>query len=466
LEVFLIGEGWGAHDLRKICLDRGIRVLGQVEPTRLAAHRTGLPVLGIEDAARHATGLIVIAHPRYADCERALLALGVPSSRILLFHKNVQQSLETLGPLTHFAIRRRGTVDEYLAHALQGKFADDTRQDRGPEDLRLAGTLCAMFRACQVELERADPLYRAGANWAAFLQHTRGDLYAAVAAGDAGAVHDLLANFWRNGLGDGIIAGEAACRTFCNTSQEILNNSIHLYLMALTQGTSTDVDPEDLNLPLTGNPFGLRLDGRLIHENSIMNQYRATFLDSLLADLEAPVVAEVGGGAGYLAHALLKRNPRVTYLDFDLPEALIVEAYLLARNFPDRRILFFDGTTEQLSREVLADWDIILMPTSMVARLEDDSVDLFVNTISFSEMSLPIVGNYLKQIDRTTRRYFYQENLAERNLDFENYPGDLFRIPESFKRLFSGPSRWPFFGPNSPRHVFTENIFVKRGQAL
>jgi hypothetical protein len=461
----LIGEGWGSYDLRKLCLERGIRILGYIDPARQQALRAGLPTLGLAEAARYRSDLIVIAHPRFADCLPKLLSLGVPASRILLFYQDVQAALATLGPVTHCAVRRRGTVNEYRAHALQGKSAENTRQAPGPEDIRLAGRLSAMFRACQSGLEQADPLYRAGANWAGFLKRSRRVLVEAVAAGDAGAVHDLLANFWRNGLGEGIVGGEAAFLAFRETPDAALHQAILPYLTALTQGTGADFEPEDVELPRTGNAFGLRLEGRLIHENSIMNRYRACFLGGLLEGLDAPVVAEVGGGVGFFAHALLKRYAHVTYIDFDLPETLIVEAYFLAKNFPDRRILLYEGGTAQLTRELLTDYDIVLMPTYMIAQLEDASVDLFLNTISFGEMSPPIVANYLQQIDRVARRFFYHENLMELDLDFENYPGDLFPIPASFKKLFSGPSRWPFFGPDSPRHVFSENLYLKAGVA-
>lgn len=81
-------------------------------------------------------------------------------------------------------------------------------------------------------------------------------------------------------------------------------------------------------------------------------------------------------------------------------------------------------------------------------------------------MSPAIVDNYLKQIERVTRRFFYHENLCELHFDleeydFDNFTTDFFRVPESFTRLFSAPSRWPFFGPDSPHHAFTENLYLK-----
>ncbi|MFN7983924.1 MAG: hypothetical protein U0Q11_18910 [Vicinamibacterales bacterium] len=81
------------------------------------------------------------------------------------------------------------------------------------------------------------------------------------------------------------------------------------------------------------------------------------------------------------------------------------------------------------------------------------------------------MNNYLKQMERVTRRFFYHENPAElhfdiEHYDFENFTADFFQVPESFTRLFSAPSRWPFFGPESPHHHFTENLFLNTDPAF
>jgi hypothetical protein len=102
----------------------------------------------------------------------------------------------------------------------------------------------------------------------------------------------------------------------------------------------------------------------------------------------------------------------------------------------------------------------------MLPQLDDASVDLFVNTISFGEMNRDIAAHFMREIQRTSRGFFYHENLCELNYDYENYATDLFQIPESFKLVASAPSRWPMFGPNSTHHAFTENLFVKRGQVF
>lgn len=467
MRVFLLGEGYGVYDLHRICLDRGITVLGFVDPTRTLTLHAKAPALSLEDVATRPCDLIVIANPHFAECQARLLELGVPASRLLTFYENVAQSLERLGPVVAYTSRRRGTLDEYRVYPLEGKSSADTRTHRfGPEEAERAERLLTMFRACQDGLASQDPLYAVGKFWGNCMRATKGELYRAAAENNSRLLNDLLANFWRNNLGWGVIGGTEAFAGFRAMSDEFYRPHMHHYLRMLSQSLDRELDLDAIALPPAGNPFGMVMDGRLVQENSIINHYRGAYLASLLSPLEKPVVAEIGGGVGYFARSILRENPRVTYIDFDLPETLIVAAYVLASEFPERRVLFYDGTIQALTRDVLDAYDIILMPTYMLPNLEGETVDLFVNTISFGEMSPAIVDNYLTQMERVTRRFFYHENLCELHFDieqydFENFSADFFHVPETFTRLFSAPSRWPFFGPESPHHHFTENLYLK-----
>lgn len=114
-----------------------------------------------------------------------------------------------------------------------------------------------------------------------------------------------------------------------------------------------------------------------------------------------------------------------------------------------------------IDRKVLDSYDIILMPNFMLPRLESLSVDFSINTISFSEMDYETIQEYLRQIDRTCRNYFYQENLADFNFHYKNYPVDFFPIPESFQEILTAPCRWPCFSLNSPVHIYVERLYQR-----
>ena len=82
-----------------------------------------------------------------------------------------------------------------------------------------------------------------------------------------------------------------------------------------------------ITFPNVGNPLGLYHEGNVISTQTIRYHYYATEIQSLLRDRTHPVICEIGGGLGGLAHATLSRsNSRVTYLVLDIPEMLVMSS--------------------------------------------------------------------------------------------------------------------------------------------
>lgn len=125
----------------------------------------------------------------------------------------------------------------------------------------------------------------------------------------------------------------------------------------------------------------------------------------------------------------------VTYINFDLPENLIVSSYYLKASNPEKRIKIFDGSEVDLSREDIQQYDAVLMPNYFLPKLEALSVDLFINTVSLSEMDFVSIEAYCKQISRVTRRYFYHENIIDSGASFYVFPTQTFPKLNAFIRL-------------------------------
>jgi hypothetical protein len=60
-----------------------------------------------------------------------------------------------------------------------------------------------------------------------------------------------------------------------------------------------------------------------------------------MASRQEKIVVELGGGFGGLAYYLIRDNPQVTYLDFDLPEATALASYYLMRSLPSLSIQLY-----------------------------------------------------------------------------------------------------------------------------
>jgi hypothetical protein len=176
-----------------------------------------------------------------------------------------------------------------------------------------------------------------------------------------------------------------------------------------------------LDAPAIGSPWGVEVDGCLLYPGVCRAHYFAQHIAGLAN--EGDIVAEIGGGYGELAYRLL-RMKAVHYVCFDLPDTLLRSSYFLSRAFPQKRILLFDELgTQPLTRELIEQYDIVLAPNFLIPKLE--AADITVNTRSLSEMSRETVHEYIRHINRFTRRYFVHENSNEAVPTF----GDHFEIP-------------------------------------
>src|SRR5205814_238972 len=139
--------------------------------------------------------------------------------------------------------------------------------------------------------------------------------------------------------------------------------------------------------------------------------FQAHYLGRLLVDIESPVVIEIGGGFGGLAYQLLCRRPAIKYVGFDLPENLLIQSYYLSCIFPNARILTYGDDSPPLTRKQLDAYDVVLLPNFELRRADSLIADLVVNVRSLSEMASATIAEYIAQIDRVGRLFFFHENI-------------------------------------------------------
>ena len=130
-----------------------------------------------------------------------------------------------------------------------------------------------------------------------------------------------------------------------------------------------------------------------------------------------------------------------------MPEIALIASYYLLTAFPTKKALLFGESKEnKLSDEIIRGHDIIIMPNFQLSQLADLSVDLFINTGSLSEMDYATVEEYISQIARTTRHYFFHENsdrAALNNSGHVEVPSSDFPIPKNiFKKIYKANSLW------------------------
>lgn len=106
-------------------------------------------------------------------------------------------------------------------------------------------------------------------------------------------------------------------------------------------------------------------------------------------------VLEIGGGTGHLARVLLTKFSIGQYVIFDIPETLVFSFSFLTLNFPDKKIVLFDGKNPHHEVKFA---DILLVPAPFAEQVPMEKYDLFVNTASMGEMRAESVRYWMYMV--------------------------------------------------------------------
>jgi|GEM_PF-926066 len=438
---------------------------GYLYPERLE----GKTVIRPSQVTQYEFDYIVIAHLGYEQFRLQFMHMGVPTDKILSLVSNEQKCLRKLGNEKFLVHRGKRIVDGkpqrvYETFGLEGPATQDIPPliDEGLQ-YPLVDRLISSCRLALKDLGKAPSALQPGANWAGFLKQTRRNFLDLMEKHDVHELTRLLNNFLRNPLSTGIFGGEEAFVAFKRTRRAGQLSAIKDCYKPWKYTVPGEPNLMEVGLPPIGNPYGYRIGGAMLHPNAFLGHYRANFCAQLVKQQSVrPVIAEIGGGVGLVGYYLLQRGRNLVYIDFDLPENLFVASYFLSMAYPEKRILYYKDAQSKIDQSVFSNFDIVLMPNFMVQNLDDLSVDLFVNTISFSEMDYENIVEYMRQIERTCKTYFYHENLADFDNSYKNYPSDFFPIPSSFEEIMRAPSRWPFFSLYSTQHMYIEALYRRR----
>jgi putative sugar O-methyltransferase len=313
------------------------------------------------------------------------------------------------------------------------KGLEDRRQPVPPE---LLSRVLNSYESAKRDQQSAGAEYQANGEWvtliAARLKAFR----------DRGSMSEVLGSFFRNedafvGLSDYATLPYLRSRRNLMTRLLFVNSMLYDYRV-WTALTGRNV--EAIRAPWVGNPFGYFIDGTLAVPANFRHHYVAEKAVALMGG--KGILAEIGGGWGDVGFFAL-RSPGVHYVEIDLPEILLLASYWLCSTLPDRRIALYG---EQDSKSVITnieEYDAILLPNFCLPLLPKDSVDVFLNTRSLSEMRQETIQKYLEQIGRSCRKYFWHENSDQPHhaLGHMEIPASSFSI-EGFRLLNKALSPW------------------------
>jgi putative sugar O-methyltransferase len=461
------GKGLGIERALEMCRDAGFDVLAILDndPAKWGTEVLGVGVADPRELAGLAPESILVVSMAFDAVTRQAASMGFPLERMFHFPSNPLEAMRRLGgeyAVCHYdytcageelCVRRR-------RYRVCGKVVQDVASPHPVEmQRRVVSALLEAYRRAEADARKASALYRVGENWGAVLRQTRKDFYAAVREGDVEKLTQLLGNFCRNDLSSSIMGGAHAFRSFARHQGQEPWLQQHMDVWR----TLVDGEPAlaEAAMPPIGNPYGYDIEGAVINWNSFVNHARAFRALRLLEEQARPIVAEIGGGFGGFAYHLLRTNRPLTYVNFDLPENLFISSYYLSLAFPDKKILLYDNAAMGMDRAALERYDAVLVPNFILPRLAECCVDLFLNTISFSEMEHATIGEYYAQIDRTCGRYFYHENLACHPA-YKGFPVAVFPKLKHFRQLFASFVPWHGMDANAIGHSYVAQLYERR----
>jgi len=156
----------------------------------------------------------------------------------------------------------------------------------------------------------------------------------------------------------------------------------------------------------------------LMYENALIKH-----LDQRLAERGILKVIEIGGGYGGLAHHLMKVfEGKLRYTIVDIPESLAFSAIYLGTLHPQDRNLLVGGGGP-IALPAAPGFSFVANFDHEQLTMDEDEVDLVINTLSLSEMSDNQIDDYCRAVSRWIGRsgIFFEQNHQSDHLG----PGDV-----------------------------------------
>ncbi len=286
--------------------------------------------------------------------------------------------------------------------------------------------IVAAYQKAMADQRSAGSTFNVSNEWLPIYERTLGPVMKALNENNLAELDRMYSNFFRDSCSTGLAGMPSQLEQKCfgaHISKRYriiaLCEGIHRYNL-WKERTENAYTAQDLSTPLIGNPWGSTMDGVFLAPGVDYQHFYAHEIKALLSSCDSNIVAELGGGFGGMAYFLVRDIPEITYVDFDLPEALALASFYLMKAFPGLPIQLY-GEAE-LTPKTLSETKILMMPSFEILRMAPKSVAIAFNSYSLAEMSPAAVRQYVDEIIRFTSGYFlhvnHNKNAALRADDF------------------------------------------------
>ena len=153
-----------------------------------------------------------------------------------------------------------------------------------------------------------------------------------------------------------------------------------------------------------------------INYHVVRSYYIINLLNSYLDMTKVNYILEIGPGSCNLISLLKHHYNNKCFIIVDLPETQLVSIPIIYELFPNSKILFPNENTKMTDKMSLKNYDFIFLTPNQIHLLDDNLVDLSINTNSFGEMNLEQVNEYIDLIQRVSKNgsFFFNTNRVEK----------------------------------------------------
>lgn len=167
-------------------------------------------------------------------------------------------------------------------------------------------------------------------------------------------------------------------------------------------------------------PYGVIFNKKIINSNIVRFQSAISNLITIgifdvLKKKNHPLVCEIGSGFGGLAFHISKMFKKATYLLIDIPETLFIAGAYLIVNDPAAYIYIYDenGFSKEFFANNYRMYDYMLIPDFVLPGLGEADIDLFINMLSFQEMTEEVIDGYVRFAYNNCKGFLYSDNWSK-----------------------------------------------------
>ncbi len=177
----------------------------------------------------------------------------------------------------------------------------------------------------------------------------------------------------------------------------------------------------------SGNSVCLNYRGQRLNHRVLRYAYYSSQIikNTNFSKIEKKVILDLGGGYGGLSRMLYNQMSNVIPIIIELPEVCAFAHYFFKNNYPDIKIGTFNDVynLEKIDASTIYKYDILILPQTCIEKIDDNTIDLSINTTSLGEMTNEVQDYYINQFERITKKYLYSVNRAKVRKDKYNAQG-------------------------------------------